>query len=101
MSCSPTPGSPIPLHGRQANSMQRTFLAQCTPLAAAIAVVIALAAGGAAAHTLDDGIPQTNGLRIDMAAGAPHLPGGFPLAPPPPRGKAHGVGGPPDGRGHP
>ncbi|HBY35662.1 MAG TPA: hypothetical protein DEH65_11870, partial [Delftia acidovorans] len=55
--------------------MQRTFLAQCTPLAAAIAVVIALAAGGAAAHTLDDGIPQTNGLRIDMAAVAAYLHG--------------------------
>lgn len=55
--------------------MQRSFLAQRTPLAAAIAVVIALAAGSAAAHTLDDGIPQTNGLRIDMAAVAAYLHG--------------------------
>ena len=55
--------------------MQRSFLAQRTPLAAAIAIAIALSAGSAAAHTLDDGIPQTNGLRIDMAAVAAYLHG--------------------------
>ena len=44
-------------------------------LCVAVVIAIALSAGSAAAHTLDDGIPQTNGLRIDMAAVAAYLHG--------------------------